>query len=239
MTAFDTPSRARVCHPRMPPGSRAPLRGPFAIAALAALAVACNREQKLEAPTALDVFGTANPATPVALRLDTTAGVVHCTVDPRGAPQAAASFVGLATGRTPFRDFASGKVVKRPYYDGLPFFRVVPSVLVQSGCPRGDGTGYPGYRFPVEARPDDEARLAAPGALVLARYTPPPGRTDPDPPGAGDVHGSQFAITLGDMKHLAGTATVLGSCTDLDVVRRLVEQRRAGQVPVLRHLLVP
>ena len=41
------------------------------------------------------------------------------------------------------------------------------------------------------------------------------------------------------MKHLAGTATVLGSCTDLDVVRRLVEQRRAGQVPVLRHLLIP
>ena len=164
MTAFDTPSRARVCHPRMPPGSRAPLRGPFAIAALAALAVACNREQKLEAPTALDVFGTANPATPVALRLDTTAGVVHCTVDPRGAPQAAASFVGLATGRTPFRDFASGKVVKRPYYDGLPFFRVVPSVLVQSGCPRGDGTGYPAI-----ASPSKRALMTKPASLHPAR----------------------------------------------------------------------
>ena len=93
--------------------------------------------------------------------------------------------------------------------------------MVQSGCPVGDGTGTPGYRIEVEARGQDAVELAQPGALALARYTVPPGRADPSPPPPGHVIGSQFAITLVDMRHLAGQVSVIGRCQDLDVVRRI------------------
>jgi cyclophilin family peptidyl-prolyl cis-trans isomerase len=100
-------------------------------------------------------------------------------------------------------------------YRDLPFFRAIPDALVQSGCPLGNGTGHPGYRIPVEPSPDDAQRLGRPGALLLARYHPPPNRVDPAPPPPGHVIGSQFVITLTDMSHLANEVTVIGSCTDL------------------------
>lgn len=129
--------------------------------------------------------------------------------------------VGLAMGRAPFRDARSGEVVRRPYYQKMLFFRAIADGLVQTGCPLGNGAGHPGYRIPVESDPDDEARLARPGALLLARYTPPPDRLDPAPPPPGDVIGTQLVVSLADMKHLAGKVTVLGACSDLDVVRRI------------------
>ena len=214
----------------------------IAATALAVMAVACRDETaagaRLAPPAVSAVLGTSNPASPVRVRLQTSSGAVHCTLDPTRAPRGVASFVGLATGRTAFRDVKSGAIVKRPFYDGLTFFRAVPGALVQTGCPRGDGTGHPGYRFPVEPSPDDRARLAVPGALVLARYTPPPGRQDPDPPDPLDVHGSQFAITMTDMSHLTGTVTVLGACGDLDVVRAIADGKLRGGAPVLEHVVL-
>jgi cyclophilin family peptidyl-prolyl cis-trans isomerase len=153
--------------------------------------------------------------------LETSEGTVRCTLDADRAPQAAAMVVGLAEGRAPFRDPASGEVVRRPYYEKMPVFRAIAGGLVQTGCPVGNGTGHPGYRMPVEADPGDGARLAQPGALFLARYTPPPGRVDPAPPPAGDVIGTQLVVGLTDMSHLAGKVTVLGACADLDVVRTI------------------
>jgi cyclophilin family peptidyl-prolyl cis-trans isomerase len=93
--------------------------------------------------------------------------------------------------------------------------------MVQSGSPTGDSMGHPGYRFAVETSPADAARLHEPGALAFARYTPPPYRTDPNPPPPGSVLGSQFFITLTDMSHLAGKVSVLGRCQPLDVVGAL------------------
>ena len=95
--------------------------------------------------------------------------------------------------------------------------------MIQSGCPVGDGTGHPGYRIEVEPRADDAKLLREPGALVLARYTAPPGRVDPNPPPPGQVLGSQFAITLTDMHHLAGQVSVLGTCAELRTARHIAE----------------
>jgi cyclophilin family peptidyl-prolyl cis-trans isomerase len=95
--------------------------------------------------------------------------------------------------------------------------------MIQSGCPVGDGTGHPGYRIAVEPGADDTELLRKPGALVLARYTPPPSRVDPAPPPPGQVLGSQFAISLTDMHHLAGQVSVLGTCTELETARRIAD----------------
>jgi len=196
------------------------------VAALALLAAAGCRERAAAPEEAL-----GPPSPECALRgldrgavpfvLETSEGPVRCTLDGARAPQAVAMVVGLAAGRAPFRDARSGRVVRRPYFEKMPFFRAIAGGLVQTGCPVGNGTGHPGYRIPVDADPTDAARLGRPGALFLAHYSPPPNRVDPAPPAPGDVIGTQLVVGLADMSHMAGKVTVLGSCADLDVVRRI------------------
>lgn len=163
------------------------------------------------------------------MRLVSDRGAIRCELDPRGAPHAVALFVGFATGRARFRDPRSGEIAARPLYRNLPFTRGVRSVLIQSGDPVGDGSGQPGYRIAVESAANDAERLSTPGALVLARYQAPPGRTDPNPPPRGHVLGSQFAVLLTDMRHLAGKVSVLGRCDDLDLAREIAERVADGE----------
>jgi len=142
-------------------------------------------------------------------------------VNAQRTPRAAALFIGLSRGGARWHDPATAQVVTRPLYENLTVHRAIPNVMIQSGCPVGDGTGSPGYRIEVETGANDAVELAQPGAIALARYAPAPGRTDPDPPPAGQVIGSQFVITLVNMQHLAGQVPVIGRCQDLDVVRRI------------------
>jgi peptidyl-prolyl cis-trans isomerase A (cyclophilin A) len=213
------------------PPDRARRAAAFALA-LAAIAVGCKA--RLGSPEPSDAMRGFERGD-LRATLETDRGTVICRLD-RHAPRALALFVGLATGRAKWRDPASGQIAARPLFDDRRFFRGIPGVLVQTGCPRDDGMGNPGYRIEVETDPGDTARLARPGALVMARYTPPPGRSDPDPPPPGHVIGSQFGVTLADMHHLAGQVTVLGSCENLDVVARIAEGVARGGRPVLRRV---
>lgn len=187
-------------------------------------------------PSPAEVFGDNPLASSLGLVLETGAGEVPCEIEPARTPRAAALFVGLATGRAPWLDPATGRIVKRPLYRDLPFARVVEGMLVQSGCPVGDATGHPGYRIEVEPSGRDAALLEEPGALVLARYTSPPLREDPSPPPPGHLMGSQFAVTLVPMPHLAGQVTVLGRCRELSTVRTIAASEAPDERPRLRRI---
>lgn len=191
-----------------------------------ALALCASCARTLAPPTPEAVFGPTLPAR-LALSLHTDEGDLACELEPRRAPHGAALFVALARGGFPWRDPRTGRVRTDALYREVPFHRVIPGVLAQTGCPLGNGFGHPGYRIPAEPQPEDAARLALPGALFFARYTPPPGRADPSPPPPGQVLGSQFGVGLVSMAHLAGQTTVLGRCEVSAALLRLGQRARA------------
>jgi peptidyl-prolyl cis-trans isomerase B (cyclophilin B) len=80
------------------------------------------------------------------------------------------------------------------FYDGLSFHRVIPDFMIQGGCPRGDGTGGPGYQFEDEFNQHKIVR----GALAMANAGP-------------NTNGSQFFIVSADeCSWLDGKHTVFG-----------------------------
>lgn len=91
------------------------------------------------------------------------------------------------------------KLAKQGFYDGLTFHRIIPGFVVQAGCPRGDGTGGPGWT--VKAEFND--RRHEPGVLSMARSAHP------------DSAGSQFFICLTreNCQHLDKQYTAFGRVT--------------------------
>ena len=57
------------------------------------------------------------------------------------APLTTANYIGLASGTKMWTDPKTGKRVRRKFYDGLTFHRVIPGFMIQGGDPLGDGTG--------------------------------------------------------------------------------------------------
>jgi cyclophilin family peptidyl-prolyl cis-trans isomerase len=97
-------------------------------------------------------------------------------------------------------------LARKGFYDGLTFHRVIDDFMIQGGCPRGDGTGGPGYTFEDEP---NEHRIAR-GALAMANAGP-------------DTNGSQFFIVTADAcPWLDGKHTVFGRVTEgMDVVNAI------------------
>lgn len=98
------------------------------------------------------------------------------------------------------------KLAADGFYDGLGFHRIIPDFMVQGGCPRGDGTGGPGYTFEDEINEHKIVR----GALAMANAGP-------------NTNGSQFfLVTKDECPWLDGNHTVFGRVTDgMDVVDRI------------------
>jgi peptidyl-prolyl cis-trans isomerase A (cyclophilin A) len=118
-----------------------------------------------------------------------------------------ANFVGLAEGTKEWTDPKSGQRVKRPYYDGLVFHRVIAGFMIQGGDPLGTGTGGPGYKFADEFSP--KLRHGKIGILSMANAGP-------------NTNGGQFFITLAPTPWLDDRHSVFGEVVGgLDVVQKI------------------
>lgn len=130
----------------------------------------------------------ADPGKNYTATIVTEAGDIVVDLWADKAPQTVGNFVGLA------RD---------GYYDGTIFHRVIPSFMIQGGCPQGTGRGGPGYVFADEINDKPLVR----GVLAMANAGP-------------GTNGSQFFIvTAGATPWLDGKHTGFGEVTDgMDVV---------------------
>jgi cyclophilin family peptidyl-prolyl cis-trans isomerase len=92
------------------------------------------------------------------------------------------------------------------FYDGLIFHRIIKDFMIQGGCPKGTGTGGPGYDFEDEINDHKVVR----GALAMANSGP-------------NTNGSQFFIvTIPEAGWLDGKHTVFGQVTSgMDIVDKL------------------
>jgi peptidyl-prolyl cis-trans isomerase A (cyclophilin A) len=138
---------------------------------------------------------------------DTTLGEITCRLFPDKAPKTVENFTGLAKGTKEFVDPKTRQRVKRLFYDGLIFHRVIPNFMIQSGCPLGSGTGGPGYKFEDEFSP--HLKFDRAGKLAMANAGP-------------NTNGSQFFITVATTDWLNDHHTIFGEVVKgQDVVEKI------------------
>ncbi|MEA1945948.1 MAG: peptidylprolyl isomerase [Thermodesulfobacteriota bacterium] len=82
--------------------------------------------------------------------IQTTVGNIEVELFQNDAPETVANFIGLAEGTKESLDAKTREKVKRPFYDDVIFHRVIKDFMLQAGCPLGNGTGGPGYKFADE-----------------------------------------------------------------------------------------
>ena len=136
----------------------------------------------------------ANPI--VTITMD-TGDVIKAELYPEIAPNTVNNFISL---------------IRKGYYDGLVFHRVINGFMIQGGCPEGTGTGGPGYcikgEFSQNGFKNDLKHDA--GVLSMARTMIP------------DSAGSQFFIMHKKSPHLDGAYAAFGKVTEgLEVVNKI------------------
>ena len=127
--------------------------------------------------------------------------VIKAELYPEVAPNTVNNFISL---------------VKKGYYDGLIFHRVIRGFMIQGGCPQGTGMGGPGYsikgEFSQNGFKNDLKHTE--GVLSMARSMMP------------NSAGSQFFIMHKDAPHLDGAYAAFGKVTEgMDVVNKIAEER--------------
>jgi cyclophilin family peptidyl-prolyl cis-trans isomerase len=93
---------------------------------------------------------------PIA-KITTSMGTIVVELDPALSPKTVENFIGLAEGTKEWINPKDGKPVKKPFYDGLIFHRVIKDFMIQGGCPLNNGTGGPGYSFEDETMDNSTA----------------------------------------------------------------------------------
>lgn len=109
---------------------------------------------------------------------------------------------------------------EKGFYDGLTFHRVIPDFVVQAGCPKGTGTGGPGYSIDCELDGDNQYHDR--GVLSMAHA----GR---------NTGGSQFFIchSRNNTSHLDRKHTVFGKVVDnVDIVDKIRQGDKITKIEV-------
>jgi len=128
-------------------------------------------------------------------------GVMKAELYPEIAPNTVNNFISL---------------VKKGFYDGVIFHRVIPGFMIQGGDPMGKGIGGPGYSIRGEFRVNgfNNPLLHERGVLSMARTSAP------------NSAGSQFFIMHEDSPHLDGQYAAFGKLIEgLEVVDRIANVR--------------
>ena len=138
----------------------------------------------------------------VRVVIETTQGPIEFKLFPNIAPKACENFTGL---------------IKKGYYNGIVFHRVIPKFMVQGGDPTGTGRGGEslwGKSFADEVTPD--MRFEKPGLLAMANAGP-------------GTNGSQFFITTAKTPWLNMKHTIFGEVvTGYDIVQKIEGQPTDG-----------
>lgn len=158
------------------------------------MAAKCTYKEKIDRPVAV---------------FETNMGNFEAELYAKECPETVWNFINLAEGRQ------EKATVPGKFYDGLTFHRVIDGFVIQGGCPLGNGTGGPGYKFGDECR--RELQHDSEGILSMANAGP-------------NTNGSQFFVTLDATPHLDMRHTVFGKVTKgIDVIRAI------GQVATGRN----
>jgi len=140
-------------------------------------------------------------------KFETNEGTFLVKLFDQDAPKTVANFTGLAQGTKEFTDPKTRTKVKRPFYDGLDFHRVIKDFMVQGGDPLGNGTGGPGFQFEDEFT--STRTFDKPGILAMANAGP-------------NTNGSQFFITVAKTPWLNKRHTIFGEVVEgYDVVDKI------------------
>lgn len=129
-------------------------------------------------------------------------GVIKAELYPEIAPNTVNNFISL---------------VKRGFYNGLIFHRVIPGFMIQGGCPLGNGTGGPDYSIKGEfsANGFENSLKHTAGVLSMARAMDP------------NSAGSQFFLMTEDSPHLDGQYAAFGKVIEgMDVAKEIVKVKR-------------
>lgn len=150
------------------------------------MAAKCTYKEKIDRPVAV---------------FETNMGTFEVELYAKECPETVWNFINLAEGRQ------EKATVPGNFYDGLTFHRIIDGFMIQGGCPLGNGTGGPGYKFADECR--RELQHDSEGVLSMANAGP-------------NTNGSQFFITLDATPHLDMRHTVFGKVIKgMDVVRAI------------------
>ena len=146
---------------------------------------------------------TIDPAHTYTATVDTSAGAMTLELFAAEAPLTVNNFVFLA---------------REGFYQDCQFHRVIKDFMIQGGCPKGDGTGGPGYQFQDEP----VTRRYVKGTLAMANAGP-------------NTNGSQFFIVHGNDVGLPPNYTIFGMLTAgaavLDTLANAPVQRSRGGEP--------
>ena len=98
------------------------------------------------------------------------------------------------------------KLTNDGFFNGLTFHRIIKGFVIQGGCPRGDGTGDPGYKLDDEISPNLKHLK---GTVAMTNSGP-------------NTNGSQFYICLEPLPQLNGRYTIIGQVVSgMEVVERI------------------